>query len=63
MTTIKSDRVQTVTFHGGGDDLDQPIKTLRGDKELAKTHPTCGINREGILPSENYNLLGLFYIR
>jgi len=44
MTTIKSDRVQTVTFHGGGDDMDQPIKTLRSDKELAKTHPTCGIN-------------------
>ena len=44
MTTVKSDRVQTITFHGGGDDLDHPIKSLRTDSKLAKTHPTCGIN-------------------
>ena len=44
MTTVKSDRVKTITFHGGGDDLDHPIKTLRADEKLAETHPTCGIN-------------------
>ena len=33
-----------MTFHGGGDDLDEPIKNIATDSEFQKNHPTCGIN-------------------
>ena len=44
MTTVTSKRVKTVVFHGGGDDLDQPLKDIRKDEAMQATHPTCGIN-------------------
>ena len=34
MTTVQSDKVKTVTFHGGGDDLDKPIKDIRNDSQF-----------------------------
>ena len=34
MTTVQSDKVKTVTFHGGGDDLDKPIKDVRNDTQF-----------------------------
>ena len=34
MTTVQSDKVKTVTFHGGGDDLDKPIKDVRNDSQF-----------------------------
>ena len=36
--------IQTVTFHGGGDDLDVPIKNISQDFAFQKEFPTCGIN-------------------
>ena len=34
MTTVQSNKVKTVTFHGGGDDLDKPIKDVRNDTQF-----------------------------
>ena len=42
MTTVQSDKVKTVTFHGGGDDLDKPIKDIRNDSQFqSKINQFC----------------------
>lgn len=44
MTTCSSARAQVVTFQGGGDDMDAPLKNMSTDREFAATHGLCGIN-------------------
>jgi hypothetical protein len=44
MTTIGKKNHKTIVFHGGGDDLDGPIKQVTRDTEFQSKFPTCGIN-------------------
>mmetsp|Transcript_100921 Transcript_100921/g.323921 ORF Transcript_100921/g.323921 Transcript_100921/m.323921 type:complete len:502 (+) Transcript_100921:66-1571(+) len=44
MTTVSSSRAHVVTFEGGGDDMDAPIKNMAADRAFAKRHGMCGIN-------------------
>ena len=44
MTTVSGVGAQVVTFEGGGDDMDLPIKKLSSDAEFSERHGLCGIN-------------------
>ncbi|CAK9075424.1 unnamed protein product [Durusdinium trenchii] len=44
MTTISGRQATVVTFEGGGDDMDLPLKRLAADSDFAQKHGLCGIN-------------------
>eukprot|EP00927_Polykrikos_kofoidii_P061132 TRINITY_DN56004_c0_g1_i1.p1 TRINITY_DN56004_c0_g1~~TRINITY_DN56004_c0_g1_i1.p1 ORF type:complete len:506 (+),score=81.24 TRINITY_DN56004_c0_g1_i1:53-1570(+) len=44
LTTCCSEQCRVVTFEGGGDDMDVPIKRLSSDKVFAQTHGLVGAN-------------------
>lgn len=44
MTTVSGVGAKVVTFEGGGDDMDLPIKKLSSDAAFAERHGLCGIN-------------------
>ena len=44
MTTVSGAGAQVVTFEGGGDDMDLPIKKLSADAAFVERHGLCGIN-------------------
>lgn len=44
MTTMSSEHARVVTFQGGGDDMDLPIKRMSADQAFAKRYGLCGIN-------------------
>ena len=48
MTTVSGPTARVVTFEGGGDDMDLPLKRLAADQEFAKKHGLCGINSYNI---------------
>lgn len=44
MTTCSSERARVMTFEGGGDDMDAPLKRMGADATFAARHGLCGIN-------------------
>ncbi|CAJ1437334.1 unnamed protein product [Effrenium voratum] len=44
MTTVSGPNARVVTFEGGGDDMDLPLKRISADQDFAKKHGICGIN-------------------
>lgn len=44
MTTVHSPSARCITFQGGGDDMDTPIKNMSMDKDFATRHGLCGVN-------------------
>ena len=54
MTCVKSDRVAIVSFEGGGDDMDRPIKNImlgsnkNSDKNNSENVLVCGVNSYNI---------------
>ena len=44
MTTVSGAGARVVTFDGGGDDMDLPIKRLSSDAKFVEKHGLCGIN-------------------
>lgn len=44
MTTVSGRNARVVTFEGGGDDMDLPLKRISADQDFAKKHGICGIN-------------------
>eukprot|EP00931_Biecheleriopsis_adriatica_P093384 TRINITY_DN6712_c0_g1_i1.p1 TRINITY_DN6712_c0_g1~~TRINITY_DN6712_c0_g1_i1.p1 ORF type:complete len:449 (+),score=87.46 TRINITY_DN6712_c0_g1_i1:3-1349(+) len=43
-TTSSGARARVVSFEGGGDDMDLPLKRLSADRNFAERHGLCGIN-------------------
>ena len=44
MTTLSGPKAKVVSFQGGGDDMDLPLKRLSADSHFAEKHGLCGIN-------------------
>ncbi|KAJ1459434.1 tryptophan synthase beta subunit-like PLP-dependent enzyme [Pelagophyceae sp. CCMP2097] len=44
MTTMGSLSTLVMTFQGGGDDMDGPLKKMAMDSDFARAHGLCGIN-------------------
>ena len=57
MTTIDSDRVEIVSFEGGGDDMDGPIKNIMMQKENNNSNSNSNSNSEILVCGVNsYNI-------
>ena len=57
MTTIDSDRVEIVSFEGGGDDMDGPIKNIMMQKENNNSNSNTNSNSEILVCGVNsYNI-------
>jgi len=48
MTTVSTERARIMSFEGGGDDMDEPIKKMGSDQAFAARHGLTGVNSYNI---------------